>query len=60
MPPASAGTEARALEQKVGIPVLRHTEKKPAGGSSSLEEHFGYSFNPFSIMPEPDNALGWR
>ncbi len=46
MPPASAGTEARALEQTLGIPVLKHTDKKPAGGSSSLEEHFGYSFYP--------------
>ncbi len=35
------GREARALEQKLGIPVLRHFEKKPAGGSSSIEEHFG-------------------
>jgi phosphatidylglycerophosphatase GEP4 len=31
--------------------VLRHTEKKPAGVVSSLEKHFGYSRNPFSIMP---------
>ena len=35
------GREAMALEQKLGIPVLRHFEKKPAGGSSSIEEHFG-------------------
>ena len=35
------GEEARAMEQRMGIPVLRHKEKKPAGGPEDLERHFG-------------------
>ena len=34
------------MEQELGIPVLRHSEKKPAGGTESLEEHFGYGTRP--------------
>lgn len=37
----SAGEVAQKLEAALGIPVLRHTEKKPAGGPSDLERHFG-------------------
>ncbi|GMH41635.1 hypothetical protein BSKO_09545 [Bryopsis sp. KO-2023] len=37
------GEEATALEGSLGIPVLRHKEKKPAGGVSELESHFGCS-----------------
>ena len=36
-----AGEEADRLDAGLGIPVLRHTEKKPAGGAGSLEKHFG-------------------
>lgn len=35
------GKEAAALEAALGIPVLRHREKKPAGGSEDMEQHFG-------------------
>ena len=35
------GREARALEQKLGIPVLRHFEKKPAGGAAVLRSILG-------------------
>eukprot|EP00877_Chromochloris_zofingiensis_P007482 jgi/Chrzof1/2988/Cz12g07050.t1 len=35
------GEEAAALEAVFGIPVLRHTQKKPAGGCEELEQHFG-------------------
>lgn len=35
------GNEAAALEAALGIPVLRHREKKPAGGSQDMEAHFG-------------------
>ncbi|KXZ50576.1 hypothetical protein GPECTOR_16g751 [Gonium pectorale] len=35
------GKEAEQLEAALGIPVLRHTEKKPSGGSAELEAHFG-------------------
>ena len=38
----AAGTEAAELESALGIPVLRHREKKPAGGSDDMERHFGY------------------
>ncbi|PSC70629.1 HAD-superfamily [Micractinium conductrix] len=35
------GKEAEHLEAALGIPVLRHREKKPAGGSEDMERHFG-------------------
>lgn len=35
------GTEAAALEAALGVPVLRHREKKPAGGPEDVERHFG-------------------
>lgn len=38
-----AGHEANMLEEKLGVPVLRHREKKPAGGPEDLENHFGCS-----------------
>ncbi|KAG2488107.1 hypothetical protein HYH03_013256 [Edaphochlamys debaryana] len=35
------GKEAAALEAALGIPVLRHADKKPGGGCTELEAHFG-------------------
>ncbi|KAI7842791.1 hypothetical protein COHA_003537 [Chlorella ohadii] len=35
------GKEAAVLEGALGIPVLRHRDKKPAGGSEDMERHFG-------------------
>ncbi|GIL60325.1 hypothetical protein Vafri_14955 [Volvox africanus] len=35
------GAEARQLEAALGIPVLRHEDKKPGGGCTELEAHFG-------------------
>ena len=35
------GVEAQALEDALGIPVLRHEDKKPAGGPEDVEKHFG-------------------
>lgn len=35
------GREAAALEAALGIPVLRHEDKKPSGGSADLEKFFG-------------------
>jgi phosphatidylglycerophosphatase GEP4 len=35
------GRVAAKLEAELGIPVLRHSEKKPAGGPEDLEKHFG-------------------
>ncbi len=37
----SAGTEAAKLETVLGIQVLRHSTKKPAGDVKDLERHFG-------------------
>ncbi|KAL4854406.1 putative phosphatidylglycerophosphatase [Chlorella vulgaris] len=34
------GKEAAVLEAALGIPVLRHREKKPSGGSEDIEQHF--------------------
>lgn len=57
-PLLNVGEEARSLEQKLGIPVLRHSEKKPAGGTASLEDHFGYASicSPFlQRLRHPEN-----
>ncbi|GFR41616.1 hypothetical protein Agub_g2341 [Astrephomene gubernaculifera] len=35
------GEEARRMEAALGVPVLRHEDKKPAGGFAELESHFG-------------------
>eukprot|EP00192_Tetraselmis_astigmatica_P018653 CAMPEP_0117652194 /NCGR_PEP_ID=MMETSP0804-20121206/2496_1 /TAXON_ID=1074897 /ORGANISM="Tetraselmis astigmatica, Strain CCMP880" /LENGTH=224 /DNA_ID=CAMNT_0005458223 /DNA_START=93 /DNA_END=764 /DNA_ORIENTATION=+ len=35
------GKEAEAIEAALGIPVLRHHEKKPSGGAEDMEKHFG-------------------
>lgn len=34
------GKEADLIESRLGVAVLRHREKKPAGGCSELEEYF--------------------
>lgn len=36
-----SGEEAAKLEGCLGLPVLRHHEKKPGGGSADLTNHFG-------------------
>lgn len=38
---ASTGEEAAQLEATLGIPVVRHRHKKPAGSAEELERHFG-------------------
>lgn len=35
------GHEAATLEAALGMPVLRHRDKKPGGGKMELEQHFG-------------------
>uniref|UniRef100_A0A6N2NHQ5 Uncharacterized protein n=1 Tax=Salix viminalis TaxID=40686 RepID=A0A6N2NHQ5_SALVM len=35
------GSKARALEEAVGIKVIRHRVKKPAGTAEEIEKHFG-------------------
>nr|XP_024372610.1 uncharacterized protein LOC112280904 isoform X2 [Physcomitrium patens] len=35
------GVEAKALEERLGIPVIRHGTKKPAGTAEDLVKHFG-------------------
>ncbi|KAH9287463.1 hypothetical protein KI387_031580, partial [Taxus chinensis] len=36
------GSEANALEELIGIPVIRHGTKKPAGTAKDIEKYFGY------------------
>jgi phosphatidylglycerophosphatase GEP4 len=43
------GVEAEALEEALGVAVLRHKEKKPAGGAEDVEKHFGY-VQVFSLL----------
>ncbi|KAK9867335.1 hypothetical protein WJX84_001695 [Apatococcus fuscideae] len=35
------GKEAAAVEAALGVPVLRHSEKKPGGSAASLTSYFG-------------------
>ncbi|CAK7346690.1 unnamed protein product [Dovyalis caffra] len=35
------GSKARALEKAIGIKVIRHRVKKPAGTAEEIEKHFG-------------------
>jgi len=35
------GVEAKALEERLGIPVIRHGTKKPAGTAEDISKHFG-------------------
>ncbi|XP_037497778.1 phosphatidylglycerophosphate phosphatase 1, chloroplastic isoform X2 [Jatropha curcas] len=35
------GSKARALEKAIGIKVIRHKVKKPAGTAEEIEKHFG-------------------
>jgi phosphatidylglycerophosphatase GEP4 len=35
------GTEADALASALGVPVLRHSSKKPGGTAAAVEAHFG-------------------
>lgn len=44
-----AGKEAEAIEEALGIPVIRHHDKKPAGGAEDIEKHFGYKANELTI-----------
>lgn len=37
------GSKARVLEGQIGIKVIRHTMKKPAGNAVEIEKHFGCS-----------------
>lgn len=39
------GVEAATLEAALGVPVLRHKQKKPAGGAEDVEKHFGCVMN---------------
>ena len=55
-----AGREAYALEQKLGIPVLRHSEKKPAGGARGLEEHFGYDLKTATALNAGRYGMVWE
>jgi Mitochondrial PGP phosphatase len=34
------GSEADAIERALGVPVLRHADKKPAGGCAEIKERF--------------------
>lgn len=36
------GSEAKALEELIGIPVIRHGSKKPSGTAKDIEKYFGY------------------
>ncbi|KAI9092784.1 hypothetical protein K1719_027581 [Acacia pycnantha] len=35
------GSKARTLEEEIGIRVIRHSVKKPAGSADEIERHFG-------------------
>lgn len=35
------GSKARQLEREIGIKVIKHKAKKPAGNAEEIEKHFG-------------------
>ena len=52
--PLMAGREAEAVEAALGVPVLRHTQKKPAGTAAEAEAHFGcacFAVTAWSVLP---------
>ncbi|KAG2422414.1 hypothetical protein HXX76_016059 [Chlamydomonas incerta] len=57
------GKEAAALEAALGIPVLRHADKKPGGGCAELEAHFGCAASQLIMVGDrylTDIAFGNR
>eukprot|EP00899_Mesostigma_viride_P013009 jgi/Mesvir1/21709/Mv04126-RA.1 len=57
------GHEADALEKKLGIPVIRHGSKKPAGNALALEAHFKCRANELVMIGDryfTDVAYGNR
>lgn len=37
------GSKARKVEREIGVKVIRHKVKKPAGSAEEIEKHFGCS-----------------
>ncbi|WOG91811.1 hypothetical protein DCAR_0311065 [Daucus carota subsp. sativus] len=57
------GRIARALEFKIGIKVIRHQIKKPAGSAEEIEQHFGCDSSRLIMVgdrPFTDIAYGNR
>lgn len=57
------GVEAAALESALGLSVLRHKEKKPAGGAEDVERHFNCSVDKLIMVGDrylTDVAFGNR
>lgn len=57
------GRIARALEFKIGIKVIRHKIKKPAGSAEEIEQHFGCESSRLIMVgdrPFTDIAYGNR
>ncbi|KAA8526214.1 hypothetical protein F0562_008047 [Nyssa sinensis] len=57
------GRKARALEGAIGIKVIRHRVKKPAGTAEEIEKHFGYDSSQLIMVgdrPFTDIVYGNR
>uniref|UniRef100_A0A5B7BR99 Phosphatidylglycerophosphatase n=1 Tax=Davidia involucrata TaxID=16924 RepID=A0A5B7BR99_DAVIN len=57
------GRKARALEGAIGIKVIRHRVKKPAGTAEEIENHFGYESSQLIMVgdrPFTDVVYGNR
>ncbi|GAB4858195.1 Phosphatidylglycerophosphate phosphatase 1, chloroplastic/mitochondrial [Ancistrocladus abbreviatus] len=44
------GSKAREVEREIGIKVIRHRVKKPAGTAEEIEEHFGCAAAMFVMV----------
>lgn len=58
--PLMSGREAEAVEAALGVPVLRHTQKKPAGTAAEAEAHFGCACFAVTAWPVLLASTSWQ
>uniref|UniRef100_A0A9I9D8R2 Haloacid dehalogenase superfamily protein n=1 Tax=Cucumis melo TaxID=3656 RepID=A0A9I9D8R2_CUCME len=57
------GSKAKAMEGSIGIKVIRHRVKKPAGTAEEIEKHFGFTSSQLIMVgdrPFTDVVFGNR
>ncbi|XP_022930682.1 uncharacterized protein LOC111437079 isoform X1 [Cucurbita moschata] len=57
------GSKAKAIEGSIGIKVIRHRVKKPAGTAEEIEKHFGFTSSQLVMVgdrPFTDVVFGNR
>ncbi|KAF4376516.1 hypothetical protein F8388_025387 [Cannabis sativa] len=51
------GSKAKALEKAIGIKVIRHRVKKPAGTAEEVEKHFGCEASQLIMVRKLETSL---